>query len=69
LVLWKDKSRAAVAHTYNPSYLRGGDQEDHGLEPIQGNSLRNPIVKISNTKEGGWSDSSGRAPVFSKKKR
>jgi hypothetical protein len=24
-----------VAHTYNPIYLGGRDQEDHGLRPIR----------------------------------
>jgi hypothetical protein len=28
-----------VVRTYNPSYLRGLDQEDHGLRPAQANSL------------------------------
>jgi hypothetical protein len=25
----------AVAHACNPSYLEGGDHEDHGLRPAQ----------------------------------
>jgi hypothetical protein len=40
-----------VAHTYNPSYLGGRDQEDRGLRPGQVNSLRNPISKIPNTRK------------------
>jgi hypothetical protein len=27
-----------MAHTYNPSYSGGRDQEDHGLKPAQANS-------------------------------
>jgi hypothetical protein len=40
-----------MAHTYNLSYLGGSDQEDLGLKPDQPNSLRNPILKILNTKK------------------
>jgi hypothetical protein len=28
--------QALVAHTYNPSYSRGRDQEDHGSKPAPG---------------------------------
>jgi hypothetical protein len=34
-----------MAHACNPSYLRGRDQEDHGLKPAQANTLRDPISK------------------------
>jgi hypothetical protein len=34
-----------VAHTCNPSYSGGRDQEDHGLKLAQGNSLQDPILK------------------------
>jgi hypothetical protein len=34
-----------VAHTYNPSYSGGRDQEDHGSKPAQANSSRGPILK------------------------
>jgi hypothetical protein len=40
-----------VAHTYNPSYLEGRDQEDHSLKPAQANNLRDPISKIPSTKQ------------------
>jgi hypothetical protein len=34
LSMFKNRqSRALVAHPSNPSYLRGRDQEDHGLKP------------------------------------
>jgi hypothetical protein len=29
---------APVAHTYNPSYSGGSDQEDHGSKPTQANN-------------------------------
>jgi hypothetical protein len=34
-----------VAHTYNPSYSGGRDQEDHGLKPAQANTSQDPILK------------------------
>jgi hypothetical protein len=52
-----------VAHACNPSYLGGRDQEDRGLKPAWANSLRNPILKIPNTKQGWWSGSSGKVPA------
>jgi hypothetical protein len=37
--LWKPRvSWAPVSHAYNPSYLGGKDQEDHGLKPTWTNS-------------------------------
>jgi hypothetical protein len=48
--------RMAVAHTCNPSYLGGRDQEDRDLKPAKANSLRDPISNI--TKKGWWSSSS-----------
>jgi hypothetical protein len=41
-----------VAHTYNPRYWGGRDQEDGGLKPTQANSLRDPISKTPFTKKG-----------------
>jgi hypothetical protein len=35
-----------VAHTCNPSYSGGRDQEDHGSEPAWANSSKDPILKI-----------------------
>jgi hypothetical protein len=40
-----------VAHTCNPSYLRGRDQEDHGLRPAWVNSLWDLILKITQHKK------------------
>jgi hypothetical protein len=34
-----------VAHTHNPSYSGGRDQEDHGSKPAQANTLQDPISK------------------------
>jgi hypothetical protein len=35
-----------VVHTYNPSYSRGRDQEDHGLKSAWANNLKkNPSQK------------------------
>jgi hypothetical protein len=41
-----------VAHTYNPIYSGGRDQEDHGLRPAQANGLRDPISKQPKRAEG-----------------
>jgi hypothetical protein len=43
-----------VAHTSNPSYSGGRDQEDLSSRPAQANSSRDPISKIPNTKKGCW---------------
>jgi hypothetical protein len=51
--------------TCHPSYLGGRDQVDHGSKPAQGkNSLQDPISKISNTKKGWPSGSSGTVSVY-----
>jgi hypothetical protein len=42
-----------VAHTYNPSYLGGGSQEDCGSRPVQASSLQDPISKITRVKWTG----------------
>jgi hypothetical protein len=34
-----------VAHSCNPSYLGGRDQEDRGSKPVGANSSRDPIFK------------------------
>jgi hypothetical protein len=41
-----------VAHTCNPSYPGGRDQEDGGLKPALANSWRDPISKKPITKKG-----------------
>jgi hypothetical protein len=47
-----------VAQVCNPTYSKGKDQEDHSSRPTWANSLRDPILKIPNTKQGWGSDSS-----------
>jgi tRNA A22 N-methylase len=44
-------SQVLVAHTCNPSYTGGRDQEDRSLKPAWANSLRNPILKKPFTKK------------------
>jgi hypothetical protein len=46
-----------VAHTYNPSYSGGRDQEDPGLKAAQADSSRDPISKKPTTEKGWWSGS------------
>jgi hypothetical protein len=50
-----------VAHTYNPSYSGGRNQEDHGLRTAWAKSSRDPILKIPNNRKDWQSGSSGRA--------
>jgi hypothetical protein len=38
-------SRALVAHTCNPSYSGGRNQEDQGSKPAGANSVRDPFLK------------------------
>jgi hypothetical protein len=45
--LW---ARALVAHTWNPTYLGGWDQEDHDSRTVRAKSWRDPpISKITRT--------------------
>jgi hypothetical protein len=39
-----------VAHTCNPSYSGGSDQDDHGSKPAQKNSSARPYFEKSITK-------------------
>jgi hypothetical protein len=59
----KENKLGSVAHCYNPSYSGGRDQEDRSSKPAQENCLQDPILKVPNTKQGGWSDASGRVPA------
>jgi hypothetical protein len=45
-------SQVLVAHTCNPSYSGGRDQEDYGWKPTWANSLRDPISKKTLHKKG-----------------
>jgi hypothetical protein len=53
----KSNSQVLVAHTCNPSYTGGRDQEDRSLKLAWTNSLRDPISKKNITKRGSWSGS------------
>jgi hypothetical protein len=44
--------QALVAHTCNPSYSRGRNQEDGSSKPAWTNSLQDPISKKPITKVG-----------------
>jgi hypothetical protein len=48
------KGWAPVAHTCNPSYSGGRDQEDHGSKPAWANSSQDPILKNPITKKEWW---------------
>jgi hypothetical protein len=53
-------SQAPVAYAYNPSYLGGRDQKDHGSNPTQTNRLRDPISKkYHKNRTGGVAQSEG----------
>jgi hypothetical protein len=66
-------SQAPVAHSCNPSYSGGRDQEDRSLKPVQENSSQDPVSKKPTTKKGWLSGSRWRpwvrAPVPEKKKK
>jgi hypothetical protein len=48
-----------VAHTCNPSYSGGRDQEVRDSKPSQANSSRDPIVKKTLHKRGGVAQGEG----------
>jgi hypothetical protein len=41
-----------MAHTYNPSYSEGRDQEDHGSKPVLGKQFSRPYLKKVHHKKG-----------------
>jgi hypothetical protein len=49
--------RALLAHTCNPSYSGGRDQEDQGLKPARANTSQDCMWKKPFTKKGWWSGS------------
>jgi hypothetical protein len=53
-----------VAHTYNPSYLEGWNQEDQGSKAAQVNDLQNIIAKT--TRGRNWLEytSSSKEPAL-----
>jgi hypothetical protein len=58
---WRIKVWTVQAHACNPTYPAGRDEKDHDLKPAWTNSMWDPILKISNTKQGRQNDSSSRA--------
>jgi hypothetical protein len=61
-----------MAHSCNPSYSGGRDQEYQNSKPAQANRSRDPILKKPFTKKGWWSAQSvGRvqALVLQKQKK
>jgi hypothetical protein len=50
-----------VAHTCNPSYLGGRDQEDQGSKPVWANSSQDPILKKPNRKKKGGGGKGGES--------
>jgi hypothetical protein len=62
-----------VAHTYNPSYSGGRDQENHSSKPARANSSRDPFLKkhIKKNRAGGVAQSEGPdfKPQYYKKKK
>jgi hypothetical protein len=53
-----------VAHTCNPGYSGGRDQEDQGLKPDRGNSSKDPILKKTLHKNGADGVAQGEGPEF-----
>jgi hypothetical protein len=49
--------RGPVAHSCNPSYSGGRDQEDHSSNPARANGLQDPISKKPFIKKGWWGGS------------
>jgi hypothetical protein len=61
-----------VAHTCNPSYSRGRDQEDHGSNPAPSKEFSRPYLKnLSQKRSGGVAQVVGRKfkPQYQKKKK
>jgi hypothetical protein len=58
----KKISWVLVAHTCNPGYSEGRDQEDCSSKPAWANSAQDPISKKKPfTEKGWWSGSSGNS--------
>jgi hypothetical protein len=59
----KKTSQVPVAHTCNPSYSGGRNQEDRGSKPAWANSSQDPISRIPITKRAGGV-AQGEGPEF-----
>jgi hypothetical protein len=53
-----------MAHTCNPSYSGGRDQEDHVSKPALANSLQDPILKKTLQKNRTGGVAQGVGPEF-----
>jgi hypothetical protein len=53
-----------VAHTYNPSFSGGRDQEDHSSKPTQTNSLQDPTWKKNTSQKRTGGVAQGVGPEF-----
>jgi hypothetical protein len=53
-----------MAHTCNPSYSGGRDQEDCGLKAVWANSLQDPISKKNPSQERAGGVAEGEGPEF-----
>jgi hypothetical protein len=62
--MFKMHSWVLVAHTCNPSYSGGRDQEDQGLRPTRANNSQDPICKITRAKMDWRCGSSSRLPAL-----
>jgi hypothetical protein len=53
-----------MAHTYNPSYSGGRDQEACSLKPAWASSLRDPILKKKPSQKRAGGMAQGEGPEF-----
>jgi hypothetical protein len=53
-------NQALVAHTCNPSYSGGRDQENHGSTPDREDSSRDPTLKTKQNKKNPSQKRDGR---------
>jgi hypothetical protein len=53
-----------VAHTCNPNYSGGKDQEDCGLKPAWANSSQDPLLKKALHKKKAGGVAQGEGPEF-----
>jgi hypothetical protein len=63
-ILEKKKNQAPVAHTCNPSYSGGRDQEDLGSKPAPGKSFERPYLKKNPSQKRAGGMAQGVGPEF-----
>jgi hypothetical protein len=64
LLIKIDINWALVAHTCNPRYSGGRDQEDLSWKPKQENSSRDPILKKNPSQKRAGGVAQGVGPEF-----